>query len=257
MYCLGQSFVLSNSHRPPNSGIPPQNSGILVCDITDHFPILTSFPFVPSTNSTPSNYSRKYSTDNIRNWRIWLLFWDQMILMCLLVISSTFFTIFMKKTSLSLNWNVPTENPNPGLSGLPPVFSFIVNSSVSLLMWIVFILQSTTILSRRFYILLNKLIFPSNLRRRKITSEIPGSLLTVSLKITLPHTFLVLMLMVTVLTILFSLQNIIMISLSILDPILPMKFRIVIHIFRILLWTLIPTPCFLIQLLSTNFCLLF
>ena len=164
-----------------------------------------------------------------------------MILMCLLIILCTFLTIFMKKKIPLIKLKRSNRKSQPRSQWITHNLLKSINYKNKLYRKFLHSpsdvnrFNFTKILSRPFYVLLNKLIFPSNLRRRKITSEIPGRLLTVSLKVTLPHTFLVLMLIVTVLTILFSLQSIIMISLSILDPILPIKFRIAIHIFRILL----------------------
>ena len=50
--------------------LPPPNSGILVCDVSDHFPIFTSFPFTPrkSPHHTHKCF-RKLSSDNLRQFK--------------------------------------------------------------------------------------------------------------------------------------------------------------------------------------------
>ena len=49
--------------------LPPPNSGILVSDISDHFPIFTLFPFTSNTYSFPSGCFRNTSDANLRSFK--------------------------------------------------------------------------------------------------------------------------------------------------------------------------------------------
>ena len=49
--------------------LPPPNSGILVSDILDHFPIFTLFPFTSNTYSFPSGCFYNTSDANLRSFK--------------------------------------------------------------------------------------------------------------------------------------------------------------------------------------------
>lgn len=56
--------------------LPPPNSGILVTDVSDHFPIFTSFPLNMSRPDSRRFYTREYSQENISNFKNNLNSWD-------------------------------------------------------------------------------------------------------------------------------------------------------------------------------------